>query len=132
MKRFLAIAGLVFVAGSSAQAQVIWDSGNGPGGTSRPANGTYAGQAFTFSVSQLLTQFGFYGQTNGGIFKFFIADAANTVIRSDVVTLAASPNPTLLLSDVFTQALGPGTYSSVSSGRTMRSSSRMSFFPRST
>lgn len=110
MRRFLTIVGLVFVAGTTAQAQVIWDSGNGPNTTFRPQGDEYAGQGFSFAASQVLTQFGFYGQTDGGIFKFFIADATNSIIHSDIVTLDAAPNPTLLLSDVFSAALGPGTY----------------------
>lgn len=110
MRRFVTIVGLVLVAGTTAQAQVIWDSGNGPNTSFRPQGDKYAAEGFTFAVSQVLTQFGFYGQTDGGIFKFFIADATNNVIHSDIVTLAAAPNPTLLLSDVFSLALGPGTY----------------------
>jgi hypothetical protein len=73
----------------------------------------YAGQGFLFATNTILTQFGFYGGTiAGGVFKFFIADASNTVVYSDVKTIGPTTTPTLLLTDVFSLALAAGsTYS---------------------
>jgi len=91
MKRLFTALSLVVVLGSASQAQVIWDSGPGPSTTLRPQSGQFAGQEFFVGANQLLTQFGFYGHTlSGGVFKFFVADAANNVIHSGIVTLPST------------------------------------------
>lgn len=110
MKRILATAALLMcLAAPGVQAQLIWNSNAGLTSATRGAgtDGLYAAQGFTFTAAELVTRFGFYGSTGGGVYKFFIADASNNVIFSDVVTLAAT---TGIDSDVFSELLAPGTY----------------------
>ena len=97
---------LLTASPASAQQQVLFDNAGGTTTETRSASSTI-GQGFNVTVDQVLTQFGFYGSTTAGVFKFFIFEGS-TLVLSDVKTLAATSTIAPVMSDVFSLALHAG------------------------
>jgi hypothetical protein len=107
MKRLLASVALAVAFAAPVHAQVIYDNQSGINGATSRSGDNGVAQQFTITLSQTLSQFGFYStSTNGGVFKFFVANAANTILYSGEKTFGATSG--LLMSDVFSLALVAG------------------------
>jgi hypothetical protein len=108
MRRLLLVATLLLVASTTVQAQIIFDTGPGTNVANTQANYGY-GTRVAVASTTAIAQFGLYGSTEGGTYKFLIADGAgSSVLFSQIVTLAASGSHSLLLSDPFSFLLSAG------------------------
>jgi hypothetical protein len=108
MRRLLLVATLLLAASSTAQAQIIFDTGPGPNVASTGTNYGY-GTRVAVASTTAIAQFGIYGSTEGGTYKFLIADGAgSSVLFSQIVTRGASGPHSLLLSDPFSFLLSAG------------------------
>lgn len=104
--RALALAAaLLGLAPRGVTAQIVFDTGPGRDESQAVSDRGY-GQGIGVFTPTTLTQFGFYGTTPGGTFKFLIFDAPNsTVLFSQVVARESTNGRGLLLSDPFSFAL---------------------------
>jgi hypothetical protein len=110
MRAFRLAFALAVLAAPAASAQQLWDYQlNNSGDYNR--NGDFTiGQQFDVDHTVTVTSFSFYGFTPvADNWKFFVADAGDNIIFSDVKALGATFSYGLLTSDPMSLVLNGGT-----------------------